>query len=265
MKNTLAKVAFGLGMATVLVGCGAEETTKDSFDQIKEEGTLVVGLDDTFAPMGFRDSNGDIVGFDVDLANEVAEKLDVEVEFQPIDWALKETELKSGNIDVIWNGYTITEERKKQVDFSSPYLENSQIIIVLEDSEIQTKEDLSGKVVSAQQSSSAVEAINADESNIVEEFADQDVVLYPSNNDVFNDLASGRSEAIVVDETLGRYYMKQNKEISYRVLEDNFGEEEYAVGMRKEDDKLTEAINNALDEMREDGTFDEIYAKWFAE
>lgn len=265
MKNTLAKLVFGLGMAAVLVGCGTEETTKDSFDQIKEEGTLIVGLDDTFAPMGFRDSNGDIVGFDVDLANKVAEKLDVDVEFQPIDWALKETELKSGNIDVIWNGYTITEERKKQVDFSSPYLENSQIIVVLEDSEIQTKEDLSGKVVSAQQSSSAVEAINADESNIVEEFADQEVVLYPSNNDVFNDLASGRSEAIVVDETLGRYYMKQNKEISYRVLEDNFGEEEYAVGMRKEDDKLTEAIDSALDEMKADGTFDEIYAKWFAE
>ena len=258
MKNTMAKVVLGLGMAGALVGCGAEETVKDSFDQIKEEGTLVVGLDDTFAPMGFRDGNGDIVGFDVDLANEVAEKLDVEVEFQAIDWALKETELKSGNIDVIWNGYTMTDERKKQVDFSSPYLENNQIIVVLEDSEIQTKENLSGKVVAAQQSSSAVDAINADESNIVEKFANKEVVLYPSNNDVFND-------AIVVDETLGRYYMKQNEEISYRVLEDNFGEEKYAVGMRKEDDKLTEAINNALNEMKADGTFDEIYAKWFAE
>ena len=265
MKNTMAKIVLGLGMATVLVGCGAEETTEDSFDQIKEEGTLVVGLDDTFAPMGFRDNEGEIVGFDIDLANEVGERLDIDVEFQPIDWALKETELASGNIDVIWNGYTITEERKKQVDFSSPYLENSQIIVVLEDSEIQTKEDLSGKVVSAQQSSSAVDAINADESNIVEEFADQEVVLYPSNNDVFNDLASGRSEAIVVDETLGRYYMNQNEEISYRVLEDNFGEEEYAVGMRKEDDGLTEAIDNALNEMKEDGTYDEVYAKWFAE
>jgi len=184
---------------------------------------------------------------------------------QWIDWALKETELASGNIDVIWNGYTITDERKEQVDFSTPYLENSQIIVVLEDSNIQTKEDLSGKVVAAQQSSSAVDAINADESNIVEEFANQEIVLYPSNNDVFNDLASGRSEAIVVDETLGRYYMKQNEDISYRVLEDNFGEEEYAVGMRKEDDQLTEAIDNALNELKADGTFDKIYTKWFAE
>lgn len=265
MKKTMANIILGLGFTVLLAGCSTNETRTDSYDQINEEGKMVVGLDDTFAPMGFRDSNGEIVGFDIDLAKEVGERLELDVEFQSIDWALKETELTSGNIDLIWNGYTITDERKKQVDFSSPYLENSQIIVVLEDSAIQTKEDLSGKVVSAQQSSSAVDAINSDESNIVEKFADQEVVLYPSNNDVFNDLASGRSEAIVVDETLGRYYMKQNEDISYRVLEDNFGEEEYAVGMRKEDDKLTEAIDNTLNEIKEDGTFDEIYEKWFAE
>lgn len=259
------KLILGLGFTIILAGCSTNETKIDSYDQIIEEGKLVVGLDDTFAPMGFRDSNGEIAGFDVELANEVGEKLGLDVEFQSIDWALKETELASGNIDVIWNGYTITDERKEQVDFSTPYLENSQIIVVLEDSNIQTKEDLSGKVVAAQQSSSAVDAINADESNIVEEFANQEIVLYPSNNDVFNDLASGRSEAIVVDETLGRYYMKQNEDISYRVLEDNFGEEEYAVGMRKEDDQLTEAIDNALNELKADGTFDKIYTKWFAE
>ena len=266
MKKTVLKSLLGLGiLTTLLAGCGSTEGQTDSYNQIIEEGKFVVGLDDTFAPMGFRDSEGEIVGFDIDLANEVGEKMGVDVEFQSIDWALKETELKSGNIDAIWNGYTITDERKEQVDFSTPYLENSQIIIILEDSEIQTKEDLKGKAVAAQQSSSAVDAINADPSNIVDSFANGEVVLYPSNNDVFNDLASGRSEAIVVDETLGRYYMKQNADVEYRVLEDNFGEEEYAVGTRKEDDKLTEAINSALEEMKSDGTFDEIYAKWFAE
>lgn len=252
-------------MALILVGCGSNDTETDSYDQIIEEGTFTVGLDDTFAPMGFRDSNGEVVGFDIDLANEVGDRLDLDVEFQPIDWALKETELNNGNIDAIWNGYTITDERKEQVDFSTPYLENSQIIIVLEDSSIQTIDDLSGKVVAAQQSSSAVDAINADPSKIVGEFANQEVVLYPSNNDVFNDLGSGRSDAIVVDETLGRYYMKQNDDIAYRVLEENFGEEEYAVGFRKVDDQLTEAVNGALEEMKVDGTFDDIYGKWFSE
>ena len=257
--------SFVGAMALVLVGCGSNSTETDSYEQIVEEGGFTVGLDDTFAPMGFRDSSGEVVGFDIDLANEVAERLDLEVDFQPIDWALKETELNNGNIDAIWNGYTITEERKKQVDFSTPYLENSQIVIVLEDSSIQAIDDLSGKVVAAQQSSSAVDAINADPSNIVEEFANQEVVVYPSNNDVFNDLGSGRSDAIVVDETLGRYYMKQNDDVDYRVLEENFGDEEYAVGFRKVDDQLTQAVNGALEEMKTDGTFDEIYAKWFAE
>lgn len=257
--------SFVGAMALVLVGCGSNNTETDSYEQIVEEGEFTVGLDDTFAPMGFRDSNGEVVGFDIDLANEVGDRLGLDVEFQPIDWALKETELNNGNIDAIWNGYTITEERQEQVDFSTPYLENSQIVIVLEESPIQTIADLSGKVVAAQQSSSAVDAINADPSNIVDQFANQEIVVYPSNNDVFNDLGSGRSDAIVVDETLGRYYMKQNEDVAYRVLEENFGEEEYAVGFRKVDDQLTEAVNGALDEMKTDGTFDEIYAKWFAE
>ncbi|MBM6613548.1 amino acid ABC transporter substrate-binding protein [Desemzia sp. RIT804] len=264
MNKKIIKSFVG-AIALVLVGCGSNDTETDSYDQIVEEGTFTIGLDDTFAPMGFRDSNGEVVGFDIDLANEVGDRLDLNVEFQPIDWALKETELNNGNIDAIWNGYTITDERKEQVDFSTPYLENSQIIIVLEDSSIQTIDDLSGKVVAAQQSSSAVDAVNADPSNIVEEFANQEIVLYPSNNDVFNDLGSGRSDAIVVDETLGRYYMKQNDDIAYRVLEENFGEEEYAVGFRKVDDQLTEAVNGALEEMKADGTFEEIYGKWFSE
>lgn len=259
-------MTYFIGALTLfLVGCGQNVATTDQYESIQEEGKFVVGLDDTFAPMGFRNNEGDIVGFDIDLATEVGKRLGLDVEFQAIDWALKETELNSGNIDAIWNGYTITEEREEQVDFSNPYLENSQIIIVLDDSPIQTKEDLAGKVVAAQQSSSAVDAVKADPSNIIDQFADQEMVVYPSNNDVFNDLASGRSEAIVVDETLGRYYMRQNADIQYRVLEDHFGEEEYAVGFRRGDDTFTESVNTALEEMKTDGTFDEIYAKWFAE
>lgn len=261
-KISLAFIAL---TAFILVGCGGNVATTDQYESIQEEGKFIVGLDDTFAPMGFRSSDGEIIGFDVDLAREVANRLELDVEFQAIDWALKETELNSGNIDAIWNGYTITEEREEQVDFSDPYLANSQIIIVLEDSPIQTKEDLAGKVVAVQQSSSAVDAINSDPSNIVEQFANQEIVVYPSNNDVFNDLASGRSEAIVVDETLGRYYMRQNDNVDYRVLEDHFGEEDYAVGFRRGDDTLTEKVNQALADMKADGTYDEIYNKWFAE
>ncbi|MGB6177845.1 amino acid ABC transporter substrate-binding protein [Carnobacterium sp.] len=266
MKNKLFKIVTGLGLLIIfLSGCSTESEEKDNYEAIMENGKIIMGLDDTFAPMGYKDSNGEIVGFDIDLAKEIGKRMDVEFEFQTIDWALKETELNGGNIDVIWNGYTITEERKEKVLFSSPYLDNSQLIIVLEDSEINKKSDLKNRTVAAQQSSSAVDAVMADESNIIETFKNGEIVQYPSNNDVFNDLASGRSDAIVVDETLGRYYMKQNKDVDYRVLDEDFGQEEYAIGLRKSDVKLKEAIDENLADIKEDGTYDKIYAKWFAE
>lgn len=266
MKKNLLKVITGLGLfMLVLSGCTTNSAEEDDYDAILEEGTLIMGLDDTFAPMGFRDSDGKIVGFDIDLANEIGDRMGVDFEFQTIDWALKETELDAKNIDVIWNGYTITKEREDKVLFSSPYLDNSQLIIVLEDSPIKDKADLKDKTVAAQQSSSAVDAVMADDADIIKTFNNGEIVQYPSNNDVFNDLASGRSDAIVVDETLGRYYMNQNKDIDYRVLDENFGKEEYAVGMRKSDVKLKEAIDENLAEIKKDGTYDKIYDKWFAE
>lgn len=270
MKKWLVSLMSILSVTLVLSACGNGETDEEagggeaggssaSYD------SLVVGLDDTFPPMGFRDDNGDLVGFDIDLAKEVGERLDIEMDFQAIDWSLKETELDAGNIDLIWNGYTVTPEREEKVLFSEPYMENSQMIVVSEDSDIQTKEDLEGKVVAAQQSSSAVDAINDDEGDYPASFANGEVVQYPSNNDVFNDLISGRADAIVVDEVMGRYYMSLNDDFAYRVLEDNFGEEVYAVGMRKEDTALKEEFDAALQEIIDDGTYDEIYGKWFAE
>lgn len=258
----------------LLVGCGNSEAgstdsnaseTDANADSSAEGQALIVGLDDTFPPMGFRDDNGDIVGFDIDIANEIGDRLGYKMEFQAIDWSLKETELEAGNIDLIWNGYTITPEREEKVLFSEPYMENSQMIVVPADSDIQSKEDLKGKVVAAQQSSSAVDAINNDDSSFPQDFANGEVVQYPSNNDVFNDLINGRADAIVVDETMGRYYMSLNEDFDYRVLEDNFGEEYYAVGMRKDDTDFKKEFDQALQEMKDDGTYDEIYGKWFSE
>lgn len=260
-------------MATtfLLAACANSTSSTDNEDSGQEATSeaggdkLVVGLDDTFPPMGYRDDNGEIVGFDIDLANEMGDRLGYEMEFQAIDWSLKETELEAGNIDLIWNGYSISPEREEKVLFSEPYMENSQMIVVLEDSDIQTKDDLAGKVVAAQQSSTAVDAVYDDPANYPADFANGEVVQYPSNNDVFNDLINGRAEAIVVDETMGRYYMSLNDEYSYRVLEDNFGEEYYAVGMRKDATDFKEEFDAALAEMQEDGSYDEIYGKWFSE
>ena len=185
---------------------------------------IVIGLDDNFPPMGFRDDKNELVGFDIDMAKAAAKHMGVEVEFKPIDWAAKESELKSKRVDMLWNGLTITEERKQNILFSNPYMENHQIIVVSAGSPIKVKTDLNGKVVGVQDGSSAVPAI--------------------------------------VDEVVGRYYVAK-KPTEYAVLEDNFGTEEYGVGMRKEDQALHGKLQAALVAMKADGTSAKIANQWF--
>lgn len=251
-------------MVALLVGCAnsSTSTAAEPAGESKDKTELIMGLDDTFAPMGFRDEKGELVGFDIDLANEVASRLDVTMKFQPIDWSMKETELNAGNIDFIWNGYTITKDRKEKVAFSKPYLENSQIIVVLADSTVNSKADLAGLPIAVQAESSALDAINA-EPDFVKSV--KELVEFSTNNEAFNDLEAGRSAALVVDEVLARYYMNQKGEEKYKVLEEDFGAEEYGIGLRKDDTELLEKLNAALDEMKSDGTYDEIYSKWFSE
>jgi polar amino acid transport system substrate-binding protein len=116
----------------------------------------VVGLDDNFPPMGFRDEKNELVGFDIDMAREVAKRANIEVEFKPIDWNAKEAELLGKRVDALWNGLTILEERKEKILFSDPYMVNKQIIIVKAGSPIKGKADMVGKIVGAQEGSSAV-------------------------------------------------------------------------------------------------------------
>ena len=225
---------------------------------------IIVGLDDTFAPMGFKDEKGELVGFDIDLAKAVGEKLGVEVQFQPINWDSKEMELKNGNINLIWNGLSITEERKKQLLFSDPYLENSQIILVKKDSPIKTKEELKGKVIGTQSKSSGEDAVLADPVN--SEL--KELRTYDTYDQAFLDLDAGRIEAIAGDEVLARF-IKANKEKKegkelYVILEgSDFGKEEYGIGAKKEDTYLMEKINETLEELKKDGTYKKIYDKWF--
>ncbi|MDY0256841.1 amino acid ABC transporter substrate-binding protein [Gudongella oleilytica] len=255
-KGTLLMVVAMLVLAILVTGCAPNTPAA-------ETKVLVVGLDDTFAPMGFRNEKNEIVGFDVDLALEVAARNGWEIQFQPIDWAMKETELNAGNIDMIWNGYTITEERKEKVNFSDPYLANAQIIVTMAGSDIETLADLAGRAVATQAESSSLDAARA-KAGFVESLKDGKLIEYATFNEVFNDLESGRTEAIIVDEVLARYYMNNKGGDAYKVLEENLGPEEFGVGVRKDDTELLDALNAALNEMKEDGTYDEIYGKWFA-
>lgn len=245
-------------VSTLMVACSNDSPAGE--EDLK---SVTMGLDDTFAPMGFRDDKGELVGFDIDLAKEVASRSGWDLTFQPIDWSMKETELNAGNIDLIWNGYSITDERKEKVNFSEPYLENAQIVITLSDSEIMNLSDLEGRAVATQAESSSLDAARAQD-GLVESFKDSKLIEYATFNEVFNDLESGRAEAIIADEVLARYYMSNKGAEAYKVLEENLGPEQFAIGVRKEDEELLSEIDNALNAIKDEGRYEEIYDKWFA-
>lgn len=221
---------------------------------------LIVGIDDKFAPMGFRDEKNEIVGFDIDYARAAVEKMGYKIKFQPIDWKTKESELSSGRIDLIWNGYTITDERKEKVLFTKPYLKNSQVVAVMADSDIKGINDLAGKNVGLQALSSAADALASNEiksqiSNI-SEFSDNVLAL--------SDLKNGRLDAVVIDEVVLKYYMAK-EEGTYTLLEESLAPEEYGIGVKKGREDLLNELQKALDEINADGTAAKISEKWFGE
>lgn len=249
-KSAMLVVVLGMLLA-VLAGCSASG---------KDDNKLVIGIDDKFAPMGFRDENNEIVGFDIDYAKAAAEKMGLEPVFQPIDWSAKESELNSGRIDLIWNGYTITEERKGKVLFTKPYLKNSQVIVTLADSPISAISELAGKVVGLQSLSSAADALN--ENPIKNEI--KEVTEFKDNVLALSDLKNKRLDAVVIDEIVARYYMAM-EEGTFKLLDESLAPEEYGIGVKKGNEALLDKLQKALDEMNEDGTAAQISEKWFGE
>ena len=248
---------FLLAMVTVvLAACGSSDN--ESADG-KE--TLVIGIDDKFAPMGFRDENNEIVGFDIDYARAAAEEMGYEVEFQPIDWSTKESELNSGRIDLIWNGYTITDERKEKVLFTKPYLENEQVIVTLKDSEVNAIADLESKAVGVQKLSSALDALNA---NPIVDKIDGEPVQYGDNVLALTDLKAGRTDVVVMDKVVADYYNTIEEGV-FKIVEESLAPEQYGVGVKKGEEALLEELQKALDTLNENGKASEISTKWFGE
>jgi polar amino acid transport system substrate-binding protein len=259
MKRFASILLLLAAVFSLLAACSSSSSNDTKKDSDKKE-TIVIGIDDKFAPMGFRDEKNDIVGFDIDYAKAAAKKMGMEVKFQPIDWKTKESELSSGRIDLIWNGYTITDDRKQKVLFTKPYLKNAQVVVTLADSKIAKLNELEGKVVGLQSLSSASDALDANpiKSKIktVTEFSDNVLAL--------NDLKSGRLDAVVIDEVVINYYMTKEAG-KFKVLDESLAPEEYGVGVKKGNEELLDKLQKALDEMNEDGTAADISKKWFGE
>ncbi len=243
---------LALGMFA-MTGCGESEESKEE--------TLVVGLDDTFAPMGFRDETGDLVGFDIDLANKVGEVLGMSVEFKPIDWNAKEMELKSGTIDCVWNGMSITPDRLENMSLSDKYLNNKIVLMTLADSDLDVTEaeQLSELNIGTQVDSSALETLQKNEAYA--SFKDN-ITEYDTYDAAIMDLKAGRVDVIAVDQVLGEYTNNnlggEMKECTY-----DLGNDYYVIGFAKDNTELRDKVNEALKQLVDDGTAAEISEKWF--
>lgn len=240
-------------------GCQTAEVEGDvSLSKVKEKGEFVLGLDDSFPPMGFRNENNEIVGFDIDVATEVCARMGVTLKLQPISWDAKEKELNSGNIDCIWNGMSVDEERARAMNLSEPYMKNRMVLVVLGDTTYMSQADLEGKKVGVQTGSTADKILAASE--LSAKLAE--TINFKDNVTAFMDLEVKGVDAVFLDEVVANEFIaKQGK--NYRVLQDGLAEEDYAIGFRKNDQLLRDEVQKILGEMKADGKLAEISTKWF--
>lgn len=257
MKKILAICMMLVVAIGAMTGCGNNGAKKDAPKKI------VVGLDDNFPPMGFKDEKNEIVGFDIDLAKEASKRLGCDVEFKAIDWNSKEAELKSGRVDVLWNGLDITEKRKENMLFSDPYMDNRQIVFVAKGKEIKiaSEADLAGKVVGTQSGGTSEEYFEGKKDL---KASMKEVKYYPDFINAFMDLENGRIDAVVGDEIIGRYYISKHPD-KIAAVDTVIGEvSQFGFAFRKENQELRDKVQKVFDEMKADGTVAKISEKWFA-
>ena len=290
MKKRIISLALASVMALSLAGCGgsaketaaetaaettaAANTTTAAAESSEAEagettaaadagsagGTFIVGFDQDFPPMGFVGANGEYTGFDLELAQEVAKRLGLEYTAQPIAWDSKDMELESGNIDCIWNGFTMTG-REDDYEWTKPYMANSQVFVVGKDSGISSQADLAGKVVECQVESSA-EAALKETPDLTATFGK--LLTTADYNTAFMDLEQGAVDAIAMDVIVAGYQIKQ-RNADFTILDDTLSAEEYGVGFKKGNTELRDKVQATLEEMAADGTLKAISEKWFGE
>ena len=258
-----------VGMAVMsLAGCTqlASNPTVDNWDKYQQQKSITVGFDNTFVPMGFEEKNGNYAGFDIELAKYVSKKLGITVHFQPIDWDMKETELQNGTIDAIWNGYSATDERREKVAFTIPYMQNTQILVVKKTSGIHSVEDMTGKVLGAQNGSSGMLDFEEHPEVLKNRVKGGDADQYQSVNEAIIDLKNDRIDALLIDRVYADYYLTtEGIADEYDTIPSGFESESFAVGVRPADKKLLEALNKAFKELYQEGIFQQISQKWFGE
>ena len=254
-KRAALLVALSLAVVTVLAGCGGKDSSKSAdskdsaatFEEKKEGDTFTVGFDQDFPPMGFVGDDGEYTGFDLELAKE------------PIAWDSKDALLKSGEIDCIWNGFTMNG-REDEYTWSEPYLDNQQVFVVRADSGINSEKDLAGKTVDVQTDSSA-EAALKDNTELSSTFSTE---IIPDYNTGFMNLESGAVDAVAMDIVVAKYQI-ESRSAEFKILDYEIASEQYGVGFAKGNDAVKDQVQKTLEEMAADGTLAKISTKWFGE
>ena len=258
MKKVLSVLIASATIFSV-VSCKKVQKVDNSLEELKARGVFVLGLDASFPPLGFTDEDGNIVGYDIDLAKEVSKRLGVEFKAQPIDWDAKEMELSTGKIDCIWNGFTMNG-REDSYTWTVPYVDNSQVFVVAEAAGIATQADLAGKVVGVQKDSSALAALNAEDGTALRDSFAQ-LIEFADYNTAFMDLEAGAIDAVAMDIGVANYQI-ESRGGGYVILDEYLATEQYGVGFLLGNEELKNTVETTLFEMKEDGTFDAIAEEW---
>ena len=266
MKKLLCMV---LVLMMVFSAGAAMAESESDWAYIQDKGKVTIGIT-LFAPINYYDEKGELIGFDTELAKAVFEKLGVEVEFIEINWDSKEIELNSKNIDAIWNGMCITEERKENMSMSRPYLYNTQAMVMKADKEEEIMADISGKYVVAEQGSTGegkLQGTIADDDTVVvsaaEYFKDANYTAVDSMAKALMEVKSGIADVALVDSVCALAMVGEGTDSDDLVvnLDNNFGLQEYGIGFRTGSD-VTELVNNAIIELTKDGTVAQIAEKY---
>lgn len=258
----MKKLICALLSLMMILTCTAALAEDASLTDIQTKGKFIMGFDEAYPPMGFKDG-AEYVGFDIDLAKEVAKRMGVELVLQPISWDAKEMELNNGNIDCIWSGMTITPARQEQMLFSMPYLANQQVLVVKSGTGINEMADLAGKTLGTQAGSASVDVLNAnaDLSGMVGE-----PMLYDDFLTALMDLELGGIDAVLIDSVVGYYFISQMEDPdNYFVIPETLQAEEYGIGFRLGEEALATEVNQQLIAIANDGTLNTIVANWFSE
>lgn len=269
-KRLVLLLVTAMAATTVLAGCGSKDSGssdngKKSSKEAKienDDDTLIVGFDASFPPYGYKDDSGEYVGFDLDLAQEVCDRNNWKLVKQPIDWDSKDAELNSGTIDCIWNGFTMNG-REDDYTFSEPYVDNSQVIVVADDSGIEKLTDLAGKTVGVQAASAALDLLQSEEEGGQKELADTFGALneFADYNTAFTELQAGALDALAIDVGVAKYQLNSRGE-GFKILDETLNTEQYAIGFEKGNTELCDIVNADLQKLADDGTVAELAEKY---